>query len=212
MSPTPPTLETERWLPVPSARMALRKYVVASLRDRTLVGCRVYDARSTPPRDDDESSIFVHCKDERAELFQDTPRAYVRTLQCWIDIYERATEGDENPADLVDAIAAQVEAIMHLVEHEITQAQLADALDDPLTWSLHRGRSGYQGTSMDQDDEGHQLEAGARITWNLTYVTEVGEDQLLADKITPFDRATVAWDLDADGEIDATDAIHLEQP
>jgi hypothetical protein len=210
MSPT--TLESERYQPDTSVRMAIRKHAVANLKDHTLAGCKVYDNRSTPPDRSEQPCILVHTKDEPARRFQVTPIAYERELTIEIDIYCEGTEGDANPVDLVDMMASQVERVMHGVQMEIVQAMMLaedQGIDSP--FKFNPDKSGLTGTSMETEGEALRAEAGCRISWRITYVTEVDEAELAGDDITPFELASVQWNLPGDLDVDATDDIRPEQ-
>lgn len=211
MSPT--TLESERYQPKFSVRMALRHHVVGQLKGNTLAGGKVYDNRPSSPDRAEQPCIYVHTKDEPAEIFGTSPPSYERSLQLWIDIYAEATAGDPNPMDPMDVIASQVEWNLHAVQLEIVQAMQRDTdagLDSP--FKFNPGKSGLVGTSMDTDDQGLRLEAGCRITWRFVYVSEFDEGLLDGAEITPFQIATVGWDIDGDGLTDVTDEIRLAQP
>ena len=209
---TPTTLELDRYQPDESVRMAFRHYVVATLKDRTLAGCRVYDNRVTDPQREEQPCIVVSTKDEPASRFQSAPTAYERTLTLWVDIFAEATEGDRAPQDLVDVMASQVERALTLAQMGIIQAIFeADRTGADCPFAFNPDKSGLTGTAMDQDADGIRLEAGARISWILVYVTEVDEAELVVEEITPFELGSVTWDLGGDGEIDAEDDIRPAQ-
>jgi hypothetical protein len=209
MSPT--TLETERYQPEPSIRMAIRKHVVANLKDHTLCGCRVYDNRSTPPHRDEQPCLLVYTKEETARKFQVAPIAYERELSLEIEVYAEGTEGDANPMDLADMIASQVERVLHGVQIELVQAMILatdQGIDSP--FKFNPDKSGLQRTSMDTSGEGARQEAGSQITWTMAYVTEIDEADLVMD-ITPFELGSVVWNLVGDADVDATDDIRPPQ-
>lgn len=210
MSPTPPSIAPASWQEVASVRMQLRHYVVAELKENTLAGCRVFSNRSTRIDAGHEPIILVHAKDEPAAIFEDSPRSYRRELTLWLDLYAEATTGDPDPSDVIDVLAAQVEARMVVIAHALNQA--SQALGDNAPWTFAPSQSGLRGTSMDVDGEGAVLEAGARITWGLVYVEAIDEARFLPQSIQPFALAVVNWDIDSDGEVDATDDIHPPQP
>lgn len=190
-----------------SVRRALRRFVVATLKGRTKAGSSVFAMRPSPPQRAELPAIFVHSKDEPTSRFQVTPTAYERTLRLWIDVY--AEEGDvDRSEDLVDEIAAEVEHLMELVAHSLTEASRRPECP----FGFNPDKSGLAETQMDTDDEGARLEAGCRITWELVYVVEIDEAVLLADKIEPFRVASLGWDVDGDGLAEVSDTVPMPQP
>ena len=212
MTPEPTNLAPESDQHPASIRMMLRHHAVSRIVNETLAQHRVYDNRPDRPEPEEQPCVYVHTKDEAASRFGDAPTEYERTLTLWIDIYASATPMDVNPVDLVDVIAAQAERQMLLVQHDITAAQIAAREEGvELGWGFNPDKSGLQGTSMDTDAEGRQLDAGARITWNLVYVQQYDETAFLPEEITPMSIAGVKWDVDGDGAVDAEDDIELAQ-
>lgn len=212
MTPTPANLSSVSTQFTGSARAMMRKHVVARLCGRTLAGNRVFDNRVTRPDTEEQPCIYVLVKDEPAERFEDTPVSYDRNLTLYLEVYAHGGVGDPNPADLIDAICNQVEHQMQAVQRDLVLEQIrAGQEGEDLGWCFNPDKSGLQGTSMDADAEGIQLEAGARVTWSLSYVTRFDESELDGEEVLPLEGINAHWDLNSDGEINATDDIELLQ-
>ena len=206
---SPDTHTPEAYESTPSFRMALRRHIVASLKGRTLAGLAVFDSRSTDIRTDEQPALNVLATEEGGSNFSASPKSFERTLSVYVDVYCAGVPGDENPSELVDALCSQVEQGLAQAQFEITQGVRNDESNPGL--GFNPTKSGYRGTSMDADADGKELVAGARITWELVYVTEVDESAFDSANLTPFDIAEAAIDFDGDGAADTIDTVEQEQ-
>lgn len=94
-------------------RDTIRKQVVQVLSGQTAAGTRVFANRVKPFMSNGWTSelpaIVVYTLDEQADIFNDAPREYRRTVQVMVEIQAAA---DEALDDVLDDIADRVELLL----------------------------------------------------------------------------------------------------
>lgn len=174
-------------------RKLIRDQVVLALNGHTDAGLNVWASRVLPVwngRNGLEAvmpSILIYTPSDRAEVFNESPREYRRSLQIAVQLHVLGADVD----DPLDAMAEQVEAL--LLEDETLGGTVSDLrlVDSEFVFS----------------DEGEREMGAARLMFEATYYDEI---DLRAEDTLAQIRA--GWDLgEPDGQFEAEDDIYPPQ-
>ena len=179
-------------------RKLIRDAIVARLVGNTDAGDRVYSNRATALRV--LPAILVYTQDESSRVFDEGPRTLERTARISIEIAVQFTD-EEQLDDRLDAIADQIETLMHADE------QLRDGEGVPLC-----SDAVLTGTEMQVVDDGRQPIGAARLTYEVRYYTDAHADENL---LPGLERVHFEYELPpAEGaadDPDAADDVELPQ-
>lgn len=155
---------------MPHERQVIRAKVRQMLLGRTLAAQRVYLNRFVPLRTSELPAVMVFVLSESIEAGGDAtaPRELTRIMQLAIDAVVEVEEGAD---DAMDALALQIESVMHA---------------DP-TLGGTAGDSILSDTEIGTEPEGDRLVGRVALTYDVTYRTMAPEgptdlaDFLVAD-------------------------------
>ncbi|WP_027367406.1 hypothetical protein [Desulfocurvibacter africanus] len=126
-----------------------------------LVGNKVFRSRVSPLPPGRLPCVLIYTDDEPASHKETAPRRYTRELALRVECLARL---DEDLDDALDALAAQVEDC--LLREELLDAEgVSDLMHDIELTNTELGFS----------DAGEQLCGSARLSWTITYETELPE-------------------------------------
>jgi hypothetical protein len=174
-------------------RQAIRKAVVAALRNQTAAEERVKATRVWPWRSKDLPAIAVYTLSESVnpESAQTAPRELERTVELAI---EAAVKLGEDVDDVLDGLALEIERAMH------ADWTLGDTAADSV----------LQSTDVTVVPDGDQDVGLLRIVYRVWYYTHAPE----AEDVTldSFTNANIRYDLGGEqhAENEAQDALTLE--
>lgn len=185
-------------------RTALRSAAVSVLLGATAAEDRVYNSRTIPlGRDQVFPVIAVSTEEDSSEIHEEAPRRYMRsvTLVTALVVEAKPKEGDS----LIEIEGFLAAAIDHL-GYEVERAMTADPyLQDTLSKEIELKR-----VEVEFDADGETPRAGARITWNASYLEELPDTS--EKPLVPFLHAHVEMDAEVAGsDAESEDDIHLEQ-
>lgn len=144
-----------------SARKAIRAAMVAALKGKTSAGNRVFGNRTDPVMDratdldnghEEFPLLLVFSRDEKSEVFDESPRRYRRTLELLI---EGTTNVGDASDDALDDLADEIET--------------AALVDDTLGDLVNDVR--LTNTSMMLADSGRKVIGGVTLTLEVEYFT-----------------------------------------
>lgn len=141
-----------------TTRKQIRAAVAQLLQGISGVGSRVFESRSRQVWPEELPAILVYTRTETAEIFNESPREYKRTLQLAVEVIAK---GDENVDDTLDDLCQEI-------EHRIFQD---DTLDNLVSDTI------LSDTEIDFVPDGEQPVGAARITFNVEYFTLAPEEQ-----------------------------------
>jgi hypothetical protein len=183
----------------------IRDAVVEGLKlERTAAGERVYGNRTRPVWKDTLPVLLVFTREERAELFQVSPKVYRRTLEVVVDLVaEDQGQSDDAVDDRLDALAEEVERFF------FRDSRLGLGAFGP-EFELEDTRlESVQLVAFDRELHGAERPiAGQRITWSVRYLQEAIEGR--SEQIEPFHGGNIDWRLKPGDELsDARDTVTL---
>lgn len=159
-------------------RSEIREKVTELLTGVTAAGARVYPTRTRPVWNGQLPAIAIYTETEEAEVYDEAPRRYKRTLTLAIELY--ASDKD-NCDDVLDALSNQVEALM-----DGADTLGLEGVNDVV----------YAGAEMSVVGEGKALTGGAKLTYLVEYFTEAGAVIPDADRL---DTVKADWDAVSPG-------------
>lgn len=175
-----------------SQRKAIRNELAALLVAATTnVGSKVYPSRARSLWATERPCICVYTLNDQAELLEQTPPRYKRTLDVAVEIIVAM---DDDYDDAVDDIADQVEQVL-LKNNEL-----------PTTGATIK----LAGTEITLRAEGETVHASAIVRASAEYEQEF----IVADgSLDDFEQANAEWNTGGQQHVDdrASDEINLPQ-
>lgn len=173
-------------------RKDIRKAVIARLKEaNTESGIRVYTNRIRPIFPAECPLILVYTRNEPAEISNEAPREYKRTLRVNVEIVALA---DDDLDDTLDAIAEKVEKA--IFEDETFGGLASDTV--------------LGETDVDIVGEGEKPIGAARITFEISYFMRMPDAP--AVELSPFEKANTKIDMaPKEGNINSEDTVSLPQ-
>lgn len=186
-------------------RTTIRRAIKALLIGRTDAEERVTSNLGRPFDPDGPPELRVYSRREDSDVFEESPRTNERAMTIAIECY-RAREttfanDTEGVDDLLDRLCWQVERI---IGPWLRSGRLASECG--IRYSAEKTR--FAGLETDFGDEGARIEGGARLQWEVVYYTE---DTVCPDELPSLEGIDLDWDPTPGGELEAEDAIDLEQ-
>lgn len=173
-------------------RKNIRTALIERLRGKTAAEDRVFENKATPLFSQEPPAILVYALDEEVDFFTKSPRVYRHRLRVAIElavVEESSIRLDAHIDDLSEQIIRLLEA----------DRELGGTCED-----LY-----LQRFEMALGAEGKQLAGGARLTYEIVYLTEQGESD--PDALTPLASVGLNWDLaPPDGTLEAEDILALQ--
>lgn len=173
----------------------------------TSCGANVFKSRMRAWWPEELPAIAVYARSDNAELFNQAPLEYRRTVEVVIEIVAKL---DDDLDDELDAIAAEVERILILNETL-----------KPEDWPFDEWpeiRLGDTSITINAHD-GENQHGAAVMTFPVTYYQPAPEDITgtadgLAADIQDLDTVTVGWNLENEQEEDdrAQDTYDFQEP
>ncbi len=157
----------------------------------TSAGARVYETRMVPWQRLKLPAIAVYTLQESADLRGTAPRERFRKLSLAV---EAAVKAGENVDDALDAIALQMEAAMDVDE----------------TFGGKASDSALQTTELDVATVGDQEIGLVRLTFEVTYFSEV---PVTPPTLDDFETANIRYNLSNEVHVtnEAVDSVDVEE-
>lgn len=148
---------------MPHVRTQIRDYVIAALKDLPTTGARVYAGRTRPLPARHEPTLLVYMRSETVSLdARGAPPVARRAVTLHIE-GRVATEAE--PDDLLDTIAAEVEAVM--------MAGMIDYVGNRVMGGLAANLE-FIGSEIIAEAQGETQIGGIRLEYRVTYRAPLG--------------------------------------
>lgn len=183
----------------------IRAAVVEGLKaEMTTAGDRVYGNRTRPVWKDTMPVLLVFTREERAEVFQVSPRVYRRILTLAVVAVDHDNGSAAGPVDdRLDDLAAKVERFF------FRDPRLGLGAEGP-AFELEDSRlESVELVTFELEGKGGERPlAGQQITFAVRYLEEAPEGE--SEDCEPFKGAGISWHLTpGDGREDARDRVDL---
>lgn len=171
-----------------SKRAEIRQKIVELIAGKTQAEDRVFSNRARRIWPEECPLIVVYSKTETVQEFEKSPRSLKRELQIAIECIAKA---DENIDDTLDEIAQEVETALGSDE------SLGNLCADII----------LEQTEMNLSGDGETVFGAAILTYQVTYITELVEQD---GNLEPLEGFNVAYDLKPDESlVEAEDIIDV---
>ncbi len=170
-------------------RKYIRKKIFDLLKNASLpgIGEDVFSMRSVPTSVESLPVALIYPKDELIDRFDESPKRYARALSITIEVIS-THDTDDCLTDELDDLA---EAIESVIENDTTLELEVESID-------------LKAVIFDQESDGQSPIGSAKITYDITYISEPRSEGSL-----PYhDTTHVGWHANEHEDEDTKDIIN----